>query len=100
MLCCLADRYSVLAQQAAPGQLTQQMDAMEAGIIKVEPVLGGPSGCPPARCAQARRPEDPVKVGSSMPPFAEHGMSAPHLPCLLWCKRSESPFRIRVTLHV
>ena len=70
----------MLAQQTAPGQLTQQMDAMEAGIIKVEPVLGGPSGCPPARCAQARRPEDPVKVGSSVHPFAEHGVYAPHLP--------------------
>ena len=60
----------MLAQQAAPGQLTQQMDAMEAGIVKAEPVLGGPSGCPPARCAPARRPEDPVKVGSFMHPCA------------------------------
>ena len=80
MLCCLTERRSVLAQQAAPGQLTQQMDAMEAGIIKIEPVQGSPSGCPPARCAQARRPEDPVKVGSFTHPFAERSMSLPDSP--------------------
>ena len=70
----------MLAQQASPGQLTQQLDAMEAGIIKVEPMQGSFSGCPPARCAQARRPEDPVKVGSFMQPCVQHSMSAPHLP--------------------
>lgn len=68
------------AQQAAPGQLTQQMDAMEAGIIKIEPVQGSPLGCPPARCAQARRPEDPVKVDSFLHPFAERNMSLPDMP--------------------
>ena len=52
---------------------------MEAGI-KVEPVLDGSSGCSPARCAHARRPEDPVKVGSFMQSFAQHSRSPPDLP--------------------